>query len=78
MKKYIDISVPINSSLPIWPGSQKPELRENLWKIANALKTTAIDMTATAGFDFDSGYGLIQADAAVEAAIAVVVDPSAL
>ena len=30
MNKYIDISVPINSNLPIWPGSQKPELRENL------------------------------------------------
>lgn len=48
------------------------------WKIANALKMTAIDMTATAGFDFDSGYGLIQADAAVAAALAVVTDPSAL
>jgi len=29
MKKYIDISLPINSDLPIWPGSQKIEFKEN-------------------------------------------------
>lgn len=34
------------------------------------LRTTAIDMDA-GGFDFESGYGLIQADAAVGAALAV-------
>jgi len=47
------------------------------WKIANALKTTAIDME-TAGFDYNSGYGLIQADAAVAAAKAVPIAPTAL
>jgi len=30
LKKYIDISLPINSELPIWPGSQKIEFKENL------------------------------------------------
>jgi subtilisin family serine protease len=35
-------------------------------ELAAALKATALDMLAP-GFDFDSGYGLIQADLAVEA-----------
>jgi Domain of unknown function (DUF4214)/Subtilase family len=37
-------------------------------KIYESLEATAIDM-GTSGFDNDSGFGLIQADAAVEAAI---------
>lgn len=43
-----------------------------------ALKQTAIDM-GTAGFDFDSGYGLIQADAAVAEIIttSIIISPVA-
>jgi PKD repeat protein len=43
-----------------------------------ALKQTAIDM-GTAGFDFDSGYGLIQADAAVAEIIttSIIIPPVA-
>jgi hypothetical protein len=46
-------------------------------KIATALRSSAINM-AGPGFDFDSGYGLIQADAAIAMALSTTNDPDGL
>ena len=55
MKKYIDISLPINPDLPIWPGSQKIEFKENLSiKNGDIANESSISISAHTGTHIDA------------------------
>lgn len=55
MKNYIDISVPINSDLPVWPGSQNIEIKQSLSiKNSDIANESSINMNLHTGTHVDA------------------------
>lgn len=55
MKNYIDISVPINSDLPVWPGSQNIEIKQSLSiKNSDIANESSINMNVHTGTHVDA------------------------